>query len=66
MKAKKFTRRQLIATTSAGVIGTMINLPLVSCVGSSATGKLALLGGEKVHKGTCQHGQYGIKLQKQV
>jgi perosamine synthetase len=52
MKAKKFTRRQLIATTSAGVIGTMINLPLVSCVGSSATGKLALLGGEKVHKGT--------------
>jgi len=52
MKTKKFTRRQVIATTSAGVLGTMINWPLVSCAGSSVSGKLALLGGEKVHQGT--------------
>jgi dTDP-4-amino-4,6-dideoxygalactose transaminase len=51
MKARKFTRRQVIAATSAGVIGTMINLPLVSCIGSSAFGKLAINGGEKIHKG---------------
>jgi perosamine synthetase len=52
MKTRKFTRRQVIATTSAGILGTMANWPLVSCSGSGAAGKLALLGGEKVHKGT--------------
>ena len=52
MKTKKFTRRQVIAATSAGIVGTMINWPLVSCVGSGVAGKLALQGGEKVHKGT--------------
>ena len=30
MKTRKFTRRQVIATTSAGAIGTMINWPLSS------------------------------------
>jgi perosamine synthetase len=53
MKTRKFTRRQVIATTSAGAIGTMINWPLSSFgVSSFGKEKLALLGGEKVHKGT--------------
>jgi perosamine synthetase len=52
MKTKKITRRQAIATTTAGVIGTMINWPLISCSGSNAVGKLAILGGEKVHAGS--------------
>jgi dTDP-4-amino-4,6-dideoxygalactose transaminase len=52
MKTRKITRRQAIATTSAGVLGAMINWPLVSCAGSGVAGKLALNGGEKVHKGT--------------
>jgi perosamine synthetase len=53
MKTRKFTRRQVIATTSAGAIGTMINWPL-SSFGASFYGreKLAINGGEKVHKGT--------------
>jgi perosamine synthetase len=52
MKTRKFTRRQVIATTSAGAIGTMINWPLTS-FGLSNNGKvkLALNGGEKVHTG---------------
>ena len=53
MKTRKFTRRQVIATTSAGAIGTMINWPLSSFgIGSFAKEKLAIHGGEKVHKGT--------------
>jgi perosamine synthetase len=53
MKARRFTRRQVIATTSAGAIGTMINWPLSSFgVSSFSKGKLAISGGEKVHKGT--------------
>jgi dTDP-4-amino-4,6-dideoxygalactose transaminase len=52
MKTKKFTRREVIAATSAGVLGTMINWPLVSCAGSGVATKLAINGGEKVHKGT--------------
>jgi dTDP-4-amino-4,6-dideoxygalactose transaminase len=52
MKARKFTRRQVIAATSAGAIGTMISWPLTSFgVGSYGREKLAILGGEKVHKG---------------
>jgi len=53
MKTRKFTRREVIATTSAGAIGTMINWPL-SSLGISSFGKekLAIHGGEKVHKGT--------------
>ena len=53
MKTRKFTRREVIATTSAGAIGTMINWPLSSLGSvSSAKEKLAVLGGEKVHKGS--------------
>jgi perosamine synthetase len=53
MKTRKFTRRQVIATTSAGAIGTMINWPLASFGGSTfSKGKLAILGGEKVHSGS--------------
>ncbi len=53
MKTKKFTRREVIATTSAGALGTMISWPL-SSVGLSSFGKekLAILGGEKVHNGS--------------
>ncbi len=53
MKTKKITRRQAIATTSAGVLGTMmINWPLISCGRSGVAAKLAINGGEKVHNGT--------------
>lgn len=53
MKTRKFTRREVIATTSAGAIGTMINWPLSSLgSGSFVKEKLAVLGGEKVHKGS--------------
>jgi dTDP-4-amino-4,6-dideoxygalactose transaminase len=53
MKTRKFTRRQVIATTSAGAIGTMINWPLSSFgLTSFSKQKLAVMGGEKVHKGT--------------
>lgn len=53
MKTRKFTRREVIITTSAGAIGTMINWPLTS-IGSAPflKEKLAVLGGEKIHKGT--------------
>ena len=50
MKTRKFTRRQVIATTSAGAIGTMINWPLNSFGGGSySKEKLAVNGGAKVH-----------------
>ena len=53
MKTRKFTRREVIATTSAGALGTIINWPLSSFgAGSFGKEKLAVLGGEKVHKGT--------------
>ncbi len=53
MKARKFTRRQVIATTSVGALGTMINLPLSSFgMGSFSKEKLAINGGAKVHTGT--------------
>ena len=52
MKTKKFTRRQVIAATSAGVLETIINWPLVSCASRSVAGRLAINGGEKVHNGT--------------
>jgi perosamine synthetase len=52
MKTGKFTRRQVIATTSAGVIGTMINWPLISSgMNSFSKEKLAINGGAKVHPG---------------
>jgi perosamine synthetase len=52
MKTRKFTRRQVIATTSAGALGTVISWPLSSFgAGSFGKEKLAILGGEKVRKG---------------
>ena len=52
MENKKFSRRQILAAGTAGAIGTMAVWPLDSySIGSSPQGKLALLGGEKIHKG---------------
>jgi len=51
MGTRKFTRRQAINTTSAGVLGTMINWPFTSFgIGNATQEKLALLGGSKVHQ----------------
>src|ERR1035437_3586137 len=53
MENKKFTRREVIAATSAGTLVTMARWPLSSySIGSSPQGTLALKGGEKVHKGS--------------
>jgi dTDP-4-amino-4,6-dideoxygalactose transaminase len=55
MKARKITRRQAIATASLGALGTMANWPVNSfSIGIAQQGKLAILGGEKVHKGSWQ------------
>jgi perosamine synthetase len=53
MRSKKFTRRQAITTASAGVLGTIINLPLSSFeIGANVQlKKLAINGGEKTHTG---------------
>lgn len=52
MKARNFTRRQVIKTTTAGALGTMmINWPLTS-FGKRNIDKLAINGGEKVHAGS--------------
>jgi perosamine synthetase len=49
MKKKKFTRRQVIATTSAGALGMMTTLPFGTfTVSGKDTGKLAVLGGDPV------------------
>lgn len=52
MKKGKLTRRQVIATTSAGIIGSMLNLSFRPFEISSSTQlkKLAIKGGEKVRK----------------
>jgi len=54
MKARKLTRRQAIATTSAGVVGTMLGFPFRSfgITGTLQQKKLAINGGEKVHAGS--------------
>ncbi len=54
MKSRKFTRRQVIAATSAGFLGTMINLSFkpFTAVNNAQVKKLAINGGEKVHAGT--------------
>lgn len=53
MGKAKVTRRQVLAAGSVGVIGTMAGWPLNSySIGGSQQRKLALLGGEKVHKGS--------------
>ena len=52
MRKRKFTRRQAITTASAGILGTMINVPFISFgIGTKNQEKLALLGGNKIHKG---------------
>jgi perosamine synthetase len=50
MKARKFTRRQVITTTSAGLLGTIIGLPFRSFGISNRLQqkKLAINGGEKI------------------
>ena len=50
MKAKKFTRRQVITTTSAGILGTVIGFPFRSFAigGNLQQKKLAINGGEKI------------------
>jgi perosamine synthetase len=51
MGKAKISRRQVLAAGSVGAVGTMAGWPLNSySIGSSPQGKLALLGGEKVHK----------------
>ena len=54
MKARKFTRRQVIAVSSAGIIGSMLNLPFKSFGINSnlQLKKLAINGGEKTHPGS--------------
>ncbi|MCJ7820862.1 MAG: DegT/DnrJ/EryC1/StrS family aminotransferase [Bacteroidales bacterium] len=54
MKAKKLTRRQVIAATSAGVFGTMLGFPFRSFGINSKIQqkKLAINGGEKIHTGS--------------
>lgn len=54
MKTRKLTRRQVIAATSAGFIGSMLNLSFrpFEINSNSQLKKLAINGGEKVHKGT--------------
>jgi perosamine synthetase len=47
MNNRKITRRQAIATASAGTLGALTTLPFMSFNGSE-TKKLAILGGEKV------------------
>jgi len=47
MNNRKITRRQAIATASAGTLGTLTSLPLMSFNWSESK-KLAILGGEKV------------------
>ena len=54
MKARKFTRRQVITTASAGFFGAMINSPFESIIigKNFQQKKPALLGGEKTHSGS--------------
>ncbi|MFC2124816.1 DegT/DnrJ/EryC1/StrS family aminotransferase [Bacteroidota bacterium] len=51
MAPTKFTRRQVLATTSAGALATMV-WPLTSCgIGSSVKNTLAIKGGDPIRKG---------------
>jgi dTDP-4-amino-4,6-dideoxygalactose transaminase len=52
MENKKINRRRVLAAGSAGAFGTMISWPFNTySIESSQQSKLALKGGEKVHKG---------------
>ena len=48
IQKRKFTRRQVIATTTIGTIGAVSNLSFTS-FNFNTTNKLAIHGGEKVH-----------------
>ena len=53
MKTRKFTRRQVITTTSAGLLGSMLNFSFRPfSITDTQLKKLAINGGEKVHTGT--------------
>lgn len=53
MKATKFTRRQVLAATSAGLLGSVLNYSFKPfSINSSSQSGLAINGGEKVHKGS--------------
>jgi len=54
MKTRKFTRRQVITTTSAGLLGSLLNFSFspYSIGGSDQLKTLAINGGDKVHKGS--------------
>jgi len=54
MKTRKFTRRQVITTTSAGLLGSLLNFSFspYSIAGSDQLKTLAINGGDKVHKGS--------------
>jgi perosamine synthetase len=48
---KKLTRRQMLATTSVGIIGAMAGIPVPAFGGEGTADKLAMFGGTKVHPG---------------
>jgi perosamine synthetase len=53
MKTRKFTRREVITTASAGAIGSMISWPFSSLQSDIfSQDKLAINGGRKVHQGS--------------
>lgn len=54
MGARKFTQRQVIASGSAGLLGTLLNFPVKTfgINNNRQLKKLAINGGEKTHTGT--------------
>jgi hypothetical protein len=64
MKSRKFTRRQVIATTSAGVLGSMLNFSFKPfTIANTNQSVLAYQRGDKVHKVHGPTGLYGTKQQ---
>ncbi len=53
MKSRKFTRRQVLSVTSAGLLGSMLNFSFkpFGINNNAQLKKLAINGGEKVHPG---------------
>ena len=54
MKPRKFTRRQVLTATSAGILGSMLNYSFrpFGIADSAQLKKLAINGGDKVHPGS--------------
>lgn len=50
MTKRKFTRREVISTASAGAVASMINWPFRFGTGANGTEKLAIKGGSPVHQ----------------